>query len=423
MSTKTTPYRKDRLPNLIEYLLLSLMAVSIPISWNFSIKVMVALLIVMLCKQPWKKGWGNKARNSWTNAGLKLEIGYFFLCLISLAYTQNMHEGWFNLNKKLPFLLFGIYFLFSDLSYMKKIHVNTLLFLFSGALLSRFIIRLIKFIPSIHSFNSLLSPSFDPIHHAYLSMYTLLALVFVYWKLGEWKHLSATYRVFLATCGICMILYTLFVQSRAGVLCMILLMIGMLLHTLFIRKQKRLGILAVSLLILGAGATMLSPNGNHRLTKTAKEISSGDHSDIRLEIWSNAIGTIGENLPFGVGIGDRFDAIASNYPDSTSGSQLNRDRILNPHNQYLDTTLSIGIPGILVLLAMLILPFVQYLKRGKSSFYAEYMLPFLAIIILSCPFESIFERQMGVLFFCFFYGLFLLQPNREISTANSTEEA
>jgi O-antigen ligase len=74
---------------------------------------------------------------------------------------------------------------------------------------------------------------------------------------------------------------------------------------------------------------------------------------------------------------------------------------LNAHNQYLQTLLATGIAGLLVLMMVFFLPFMNY-RRDK-----DYLaLAFLLIVALNSLTEAILEREAGVLWFTFFYGLF-----------------
>ena len=70
---------------------------------------------------------------------------------------------------------------------------------------------------------------------------------------------------------------------------------------------------------------------------------------------------------------------------------------LNAHNQYLQTALSIGFFGLIVLLISLFLPFVDSFKNGNFL-----LIIFLLIISFNFLFESMLERQSGVVFYAFF---------------------
>lgn len=397
----------------VELIILALVAICIPISWAWATKAIILLLVVSVCKMISSRHVGNRALDRISKSAILLVICYFAIYLISLSYSQNLSEGWKCIEKKLPFLLVPLVFLCSDLSYLRKNHLRAILYLFNISLTIRFIIRFIlmsvKVITETHTIKSFFGV-FDTVHHAYLAMYTLMAIAFIYTELISIGKDAKRWPIWLLITDMAiMVAYTMFIQSRAGVLCMVLLFAGMLGHLFFIQKKKKLAVIITLVMLVGGAGYMLVTNSlksGNRLSNTMKEVSSGDHSDVRFEIWSNAAETISENLPWGVGAGDRFDVLKANYPDSTSGSKLKESHVYNPHNQYLDTTLSTGIPGILILLSILVLPLYKKIRNKGTKIYSQYLIPLIFIIALSAPFESIFERQMGVIFFCYFYCLF-----------------
>lgn len=102
------------------------------------------------------------------------------------------------------------------------------------------------------------------------------------------------------------------------------------------------------------------------------------------------------DYPLGVGTGN-VDEVLAHYQ-----RQYNQEDMIqyqyNPHNQYLQTWLEIGIFGLLILIAVFSIAIVVGI-RSKN---------YLLIIVSSCLafnclFESIFQRQSGI-----FYGTFLL---------------
>ena len=79
---------------------------------------------------------------------------------------------------------------------------------------------------------------------------------------------------------------------------------------------------------------------------------------------------------------------------------------VNAHNQYLDTMISVGLIGLLLLLAHFLIPMV-WATRRKPFGIVSFSL--LLIVMFNALFESIFEVQMGIIFFCFFNALLFTQ--------------
>jgi hypothetical protein len=69
---------------------------------------------------------------------------------------------------------------------------------------------------------------------------------------------------------------------------------------------------------------------------------------------------------------------------------------------FFETVISVGIIGLLLLLAYFVIPLVLWIKT--KSFDMLYC-SFLLMIGFNALFESIFEVQLGIIFFCFFNSL------------------
>ena len=99
----------------IEYILLFLLAFTIPIGWQLASKVLILLIAVMLVRCIAEKGRG-LALNRSTNKRLFLFFAAtYIMYAISMLYTSNVSEGWQNMEKKLSFIIFPLFFFVSDL--------------------------------------------------------------------------------------------------------------------------------------------------------------------------------------------------------------------------------------------------------------------------------------------------------------------
>ena len=78
--------------------------------------------------------------------------------------------------------------------------------------------------------------------------------------------------------------------------------------------------------------------------------------------------------------------------------------VLNLHNMYLQVLMTLGIPGLLIFLLIVLTPF-SWLKRLKNK---EVFLIFLVSYLLYMMQESALQTQAGVVYFTFFYQVFML---------------
>ena len=411
----------------IEFGALCLYGASLCVAWRMGVVCMVLWVLAFVERRVAHRGepqWG--AMPAGARWGAWLMAAYFAVYAVSGLYSANGEETLSVLGKMLPLLVMPVCALCGAFRRYEGEHVRAVLYCVAATLSGRFVVRLCVAVGKAiggAKFTSAFFSGFDPMHHAYLAMYTLLVVVFVYNEL--WRHgteMPRWQRVALESCGGVMLIYTYLIQSRAGVLCMGALVGCLVLHLIFRahRRKQGLTVLAVGLVALAA-IVFLPKGGANRLGGTVEEVSEGNHSDVRFEIWGNALGTVEEHLPFGAGVGDRMDALVANYPVDDTTSRLKPTHIYNPHNQYLDTLLATGVPGMALLLALLLLPVALRLWRRGEGYCFSYLLPFVLIVALSAPFESILQRQMGILFFAFFYLLFFVPQGNTLSSIPSPE--
>ena len=90
------------------------------------------------------------------------------------------------------------------------------------------------------------------------------------------------------------------------------------------------------------------------------------------------------------------------------GMKTAYDEKLNTHNQYLQTTIALGMVGFIILVLSLLAPLVQAIKK-RNQLYVLFLLLFIINILV----ESMLETQAGVIFFAFFNSLIFTQYSKE----------
>lgn len=122
----------------------------------------------------------------------------------------------------------------------------------------------------------------------------------------------------------------------------------------------------------------------------ADNVNNIESNTVRLVVWTISTNVIIAN-PFGVGTGDENDLLMREY--YKHGYTGYAERRLNPHQQFLHTGISIGWLGMLVLLLVFVFSIVQSFKTDNLALFIGAI-----CISVSCLFESMLERQVGVLF-------------------------
>jgi O-antigen ligase len=111
----------------------------------------------------------------------------------------------------------------------------------------------------------------------------------------------------------------------------------------------------------------------------------------------------------GVGPGDTQDELQKCYQldeDKNWALLYRPDFQYNAHSQYLQTFIDLGIVGLLLFLATLVVAAFIAIKH-----YDYLFLSFVVLFSFACLTESMLELNKGIVFFSFFISLFLNRYN------------
>jgi O-antigen ligase len=176
----------------------------------------------------------------------------------------------------------------------------------------------------------------------------------------------------------------------------------------FVKDKK---VIIKSFMLLAAisflGAALIFSSKVNRERFTEMFDFSSDYTEnkyggrsIRMEKWKNTLECWGQSPVFGVGTGDMQTELNKTYAKNNFETALEFQ--FNPHNQYLETALSIGIFGLLALLGwMMGILWLAY-KSGDWLLFA-----FGCVAAFSMITESMLERQWGVIFIALFSALLI----------------
>jgi O-antigen ligase len=113
---------------------------------------------------------------------------------------------------------------------------------------------------------------------------------------------------------------------------------------------------------------------------------------LRIEKWKNALECYAQFPFLGTGAGDCSDELMKTYEKNTFEIALKAG--YNPHNQYLQTLLTLGPIGLILFLAMFAISF--YRARRQGNFFLFLLAYAFAASMIT---ESMLERQTGVFLF------------------------
>lgn len=382
----------------MEIVNLSAMLLTIPIDSGVSLFFSVFWVIGVVLKNTILKRWSffgwhqDKNYQYGSKYFLIPMVCYWAMYLISMLWTENQVSGWTEVSRLGWFVLLPVTCACTDfrqisvkgIRMMLWIFVLTLSILFVGAL-GNVVIQLC-ITPGQSFLWYMILHDFYHIHHSYMALYILTGLAFLYSELVRDAHMETRQLMRILVCACCLLLFLLCINSRAGLLCLLFMLVLCWAHMCFVRKKYRFALVSLAfVLLLVVVAHYTLPQHFRRLSVTMEQVAKGDKSDERFVIMENSWSVVKDNMLLGVGAGDRMDELVPYY-----GSL---EEVYCPHNQYLDTWMATGVAGLSVLLIMLFWPFI---KAWKKRLIFPFL--FLLMLMLSLLFESMLERQMGVSF-------------------------
>ncbi len=180
------------------------------------------------------------------------------------------------------------------------------------------------------------------------------------------------------------------------------------------QKTRNWQLIAMPVLALLLGLAIL-PGPRNRIMDSFNELVSfremvnNKQTNPRKFLWRDGMKVIRQHLIFGTGTGaedaalhqylSEEQAVFWNGQDTYTLAETN----YNYHNAYLQHWASNGIVGLVLLLLLFYLPFYKAKPDAEA-------IVFLLVCGISFLTESMLQRQAGVLFFSFFYGVFFIIP-------------
>ena len=141
---------------------------------------------------------------------------------------------------------------------------------------------------------------------------------------------------------------------------------------------------------------------NTKLELPSEELNDKSHLvNFRYGIYYCGYNILKENILFGIGKENISKQMSNCYQSFTySNFDDFTKKNYNTHNQYLDTLISFGIFGFIILFVSLFF--------GIYKNVNELYMFFLFTIFMAFLTENLFERQLGVMFFAFFNSIFYI---------------
>lgn len=376
-----------------------------------SISIMLLTLILLASGELFRCKYTVKQIFDLRNPLFWLATLYILYC-IGMLWSSNTAYGLMDLQIKLPLILIPFLFCFVPREHLTKKR----LWIYASAFITGITIVLSYLLISAilrsmqsetfnfrHIMYIYLSANYAP---NYLATETCIATILTFFNPLKFLRISNKGVIIIKSCLICFFnTLLILLDSRVGSIGIAVADLIILFH-LFRKRNILLAFLFMAYVIGNVAfvGTMARMPFERSIPKSAS-----NSSESRLTIYYYVLNKSIMNSPvWGYGTGDTRDALTKTYSDE----QIGFKRYLNAHNQFLQTTVAIGVLG----LACLVAVFVCFaLRLWERKYFA--LLAGLAIIGLLMMTESSLERQAGVHFcsfaFCWLYAISCKNKKKE----------
>lgn len=374
----------------------------------------------------------------------KLEKPVLLLALLYIAYlvgvcfTQNQYLASRYVENKLAFLVFPILLSFR---FSKPMDLRPVV---GGLVAGVSVASLLGLINSWKCYTAgagsalttcLTSGNFSHLHHpSYFSVFLIIAITAVwYGYFNRWQAFRLAWIIpfslfALLMYGLCL--------SLAGFLFLFLL--GFALIVIWMRRKLGKKAFAISLIILPLLAALMFiavPEVKRQFADAESflvEYTSNpeqfvrsktgykEGNEVRLIMWTVSVKEMAQH-PLGVGTGNVDEHLSrrlSSYKQVEMAAKDEHGAILyNPHNQFFQTGLEIGLIGLVILLLM-IGTSIRFARKHANWI----LLILMASLVFNSLFESMFQRQSGIVFYSFWLCVLVIYSNSKIASEPAPSE-
>jgi O-antigen ligase len=408
---------------------LALAMVALPFSIPICHFALIVFGIVLAIDGQWKEKW--KAIR--TNPIVGIFLFFFLLHLIGIIYSEDKHNAWFAVEKKLS--LFVLPILFATVK-LEKEEVRKLLHVFVVACLVATFICLGAALrkasltsPTVNfdSYSDASFYSFNPkasslwmfisyielasgigIHPAYLSLYlTFCVLLLIHFYADSFATFPLTKKMGILALLFYLSVFVLFLSTRITIIALLIISLYGLRQFLKTSPRFILRTSFLAFIFLFCGLVYFNPvsrfRGYQEIISTWPYLQPGlqkQSTTIRASLWSLGIQSLPKiNWLLGTGTGDVEQLISETSASTNITNILGTN---DPHNQYLQTLLGLGIVGLSTLLACFAWPAWVAYRNGNFLYVG-----FVFLFSLLCLTETAMELQKGIVFYTLFGSLIL----------------
>lgn len=337
----------------------------------------------------------------------------FLTYLTGLIWSYDFMEGWKKVEKLLPFAALPLAFYLLRNKFKKEDLLFILYFSIFLCVIASVICygHAIANILKYHSFRVLEAKERDYYYYSYLYLVEPVDIdpiylsLFVNFSIVILLLRPLKSRFWHGALLLYLIVFEFLIASKIGILTLLGFGLVYLLQRI---RNKYWAVACAAFLVVSFGVTVKTSTflSSRFLIASTYEYGdeySGNWNSIsqRLAIWSCAAEAATRIFPFGYGTANGQHRLEDVYRERgyTRGFVDN----YNPHSEYLATLLDTGLPGLVVIVLMIILPLVRAHKTHHQMLFY-----FQLFIAISFFIEVVFARRHGIVYYAFFYPMLFI---------------
>ena len=354
------------------------------------------------------------------NPGLVFFCLLYFFYLIGMLWTHDMKSGADDLLIKLPLLIFPV--LFSSFGLTEKSFKKISIALISGCALALIIcfFHSLKLYSETGDQHKFFYTSFSVfLHPTYFTMYLNLALLMICKNTFSEENKIFQSKIISVLLFFIMMAGVILLNARLAMVTVFITLIIFVvaeainqkkLYTLFPRFIIQAALVVIvffSLIQFNNRFVQISEAIQERKDTTAVLDTATqvyyNSTTIRIALFKNSLNVFKDNFFAGVGTGDVMPESVNQL--ERSGQHYLADHFTGAHNQYLQTAMSLGVFGLLLLILCIIFPLKDFFK---SKNYLG--ICFVIIVLINALGDTILRASS--LYFFTFFGCFLYTCNK-----------
>lgn len=399
----------------IFFILLLLAMATLPFTNWLMLPVAALMFINWLAEWNWKEKWSNLRENA-SIPTIIILFSVYFVVIYGFFLSYNKGRALAAFDCYLWFMAAPLFILTRRRTRLTNNRIHLAFMVFA---LSTFLHLCIIFSIALHKYiqtGNEVYLYYEKLsffrHPSYVAMYATFSFYFLLDFINKThRFLHPLFKILLYIIMGVLMVGVFFLQSKAGILVFCILAVIWFIYLLFIRSTNIAAALSIIIVLTSVGIVFHETQWipMHRFKDSLEDVNKfktnhlgSGSSEIRLTVWKSTLEICKKNLPWGVGTGDATDELSVNAVKKNYTNLIGHH--FNAHNQYLQTLLTTGLPGIIVLIAYCLHPLIMGIRR-KNTLYVS----FAIILILNIVVESMFEVRGGVAFFAIMSVLLLLR--------------